>query len=170
MSKMDLLVPYYQLLHVHFIRISTHYPAITVFSMAGDLRPCAVTTAVCFGIQRTIKDLEAGSRRASSQSISFKDRKKQFYSALWLTFTYPVFPVINLLAATKVIGPGDSVGIIFLLLTLLMKAAFAATLADMHTQTFADALREFELVWDRQASVNELEKENDMRISLVGTF
>ena len=56
----------------------------------------------------------------------------------------PVFPINNLLAVTKVIRPGDSVGI-FLLLTLLMKAAFAATLADMHTQTFADALREFEL-------------------------
>ena len=68
------------------------------------------------------------------------------------------------------IGPGDSVGI-FLLLTLLMKAAFAATLVDMHTQTFADALREFELVWDRQSIVNELdEKEKDMRISLAGTF
>ena len=46
-----------------------------VFSMAGELRRCAFAIVVCIGIQGTIVDLEAGSRRVSSQNISFKGRK-----------------------------------------------------------------------------------------------
>eukprot|EP01035_Chromulina_nebulosa_P029512 gene29512-biopygen18854 len=55
----------------------------------------------------------------------------------------PLFALNYILAATKVIGPGESVGI-FLLLTLLLKAFFAASLADAHTLSLIDAQKELE--------------------------
>ena len=60
----------------------------------------------------------------ANEMLCSKNGNGQFYLALWLSASCPLFPLNYLLAATKVIGPGDSAGI-FLLLTLLMKAFFA---------------------------------------------
>ena len=77
-------------------------------------------------------------------SISSKMRQKQqYYLAVWMAIVCPLFPLNYVLAATKVIGPGESVGI-FLLLTLLLKAFFASSLADAHTLTLIDAQKELE--------------------------
>ena len=101
-------------------------------------------------------DMEEGKSRLRGRGAS--KSQQQFHSALWLTIVNPLFPLTYILAATKVIEPGHSVGV-FLLLTLVMKAVFAASLADIHVHAFLDALRQLELEMDRQANMYELEKE-----------
>eukprot|EP01036_Dinobryon_divergens_P061791 gene61791-biopygen28095 len=86
-----------------------------------------------------------------------KNQSRQFYVALWLAITCPLFPLNYMLAATKVIGPGDSAGV-FLLLTLLMKAFFAASVADMHTHSLMDIQRDEERR-ERDRNLLDLEKE-----------
>eukprot|EP01035_Chromulina_nebulosa_P028135 gene28135-biopygen17998 len=80
---------------------------------------------------------------------SIRKQRKQFYLAIWMTVVCPLFPLNYLLAATKVIGPGESVGT-FLLLTLLLKAFFAAVLTDAHTNFLLDLQNDLE--WERQAN------------------
>ena len=72
-----------------------------------------------------------------------KELKQQMSFANWIAIVCPLFPLNYLLAATKVIGPGESVGI-FLLLTLLLKAFFAICLADAHTHNILDKQKELE--------------------------
>jgi len=60
-----------------------------------------------------------------------------------------MFPINYFLAAAKVIGAGESVSV-YLLLTLLMKAFFAATLADVHTHVLLTAREDLEK--ERQAN------------------
>ena len=86
-----------------------------------------------------------------------KNGNRQFYLALWLSASCPLFPLNYLLAATKVIGPGDSAGI-FLLLTLLMKAFYAASVADVHTYSLMDVQKDEERR-ERDRHIQDLEKE-----------
>ena len=80
-------------------------------------------------------DMENG---ASKQSSSSRRQKQQLSFAHWMTVVCPLFPINYFLATAKVIGPGESVGV-YLLLTLLMKAFFAASLADVHTHALLDS-------------------------------
>jgi signal transduction histidine kinase len=81
---------------------------------------------------------EGGSIRMNSSTMR---QKQQYALAMWMAMVCPLFPLNYVLAATKVIGPGESVGI-FLLLTLLLKAFFAASLADAHTLSLIDEQKE----------------------------
>ena len=90
--------------------------------------------------QKQVPDIEEA---ASNQMSNVKRQKQQYSLALWMAVVCPLFPLNYILAATKVIGPGESVGI-FLLLTLLLKAFFAASLADAHTLSLIDAQKELE--------------------------
>ena len=99
-------------------------------------------------------DIEKGD---SDEWLKSKNQNRQFYVALWLAISCPLFPLNYILAATKVIGPGDSVGI-FLLLTLLMKAFFAASVADVHTYSLMDIQKDEERR-ERDRNLQELEKE-----------
>ena len=72
-----------------------------------------------------------------------KELKQQMSFAIWMAVVCPLFPLSYILAATKVIGPGESVGV-FLLLTLLLKAFFAISLADAHTHNLLEQQNELE--------------------------
>jgi signal transduction histidine kinase len=87
-----------------------------------------------------ILDLEEA---RSNQMNNTKRHLMQYSLATWMAIVCPLFPLNYVLAATKVIGPGESVGI-FLLLTLLLKAFFAASLADAHTLSLIDRQKELE--------------------------
>jgi signal transduction histidine kinase len=87
-----------------------------------------------------ILDLEEA---RSNQMNNTKRHLMQYSLATWMAIVCPLFPLNYLLAATKVIGPGESVGV-FLLLTLLLKAFFAASLADAHTLSLIDRQKELE--------------------------
>ena len=93
----------------------------------------------------------------ANEMLCSKNGNGQFYLALWLSASCPLFPLNYLLAATKVIGPGDSAGI-FLLLTLLMKAFFAASVADVHTYSLMDVQKDEERR-ERDRHIQDLEKE-----------
>eukprot|EP01036_Dinobryon_divergens_P026229 gene26229-biopygen21878 len=95
-------------------------------------------------------DIEEGGSNHSIIPSGSKKHKQQFYLALWTTIVCPLFPLNYALAATKIIGPGESTGI-FLLLTLLLKAFFAASLADAHTNVLLDAQKDL----DRERQANE---------------
>eukprot|EP01035_Chromulina_nebulosa_P069333 gene69333-biopygen22402 len=79
----------------------------------------------------------------SDQMNNTKRHLMQYSLAIWMAIVCPLFPLNYLLAATKVIGPGESVGV-FLLLTLLLKAFFVASLADAHTLSLLDRQKELE--------------------------
>ena len=102
--------------------------------------------------QMPFADIEVGESPEPS-----KNQSRQFYVVLWLAITCPLFPLNYILAATKVIGPGDSAAV-FLLLTLLMKAFFAASVADMHTHSLMDIQRDEERR-ERDRNLLDLEKE-----------
>jgi len=92
-----------------------------------------------------------------NEMLRSKKQSRQFYSALWLSLSCPLFPLNYLLAATRVIGPADSAGV-FLLLTLLMKAFYAASVADVHTHSLMDVQKDEERR-ERARHVHDLEKE-----------
>ena len=112
---------------------------------------------------RLDSDIEAG---VSTQVLRIKSQKQQFYSALWLMSGCLLFRINYVLAATKVIGPGESAGI-FLLLTLLMKL-FVASLADAHVHAVVDKLQELEM--DRLTNLHDLERESNKRTKLADPF
>ena len=93
-----------------------------------------------------VGDIEQGQSKPLSTG---RRKKQQLFLAYWMTVVCPLFPLNYFLAAAKVIGPGESVGV-FLLLTLVLKAFFAASLADAHAHALMDA--EHELERERQAN------------------
>lgn len=97
---------------------------------------------------KRVGDIEQGQVNPVSTG---RRKKQQLLLAYWMAIVCPLFPLTYFLAATKVIGPGESVGV-FLLLTLILKAFFAASLADAHTHALLDA--EHELERERQANAS----------------
>ena len=98
------------------------------------------------GSELLVGDIEQG--QMVQPSIG-KRKKQQLVLAYWMSVVCPLFPLNYFLAAAKVIGHGESVGV-FLLLTLVLKAFFAASLADAHAHALLDA--EHELERERQAN------------------
>ena len=87
-----------------------------------------------------VADIEEASL-SYNQTLVNSRQKQQFYLAVWMTAICPLFAVNYFLAANQVIGPGESVGT-FLLLTLVLKAFFAANLADAHIHSLLRSERD----------------------------
>ena len=76
-------------------------------------------------------DLEVG-------SYFVKRNKQSYYLALWLTICFPLFPLTYLLAVFKIIGADETISI-FLILSVLTKALYAAIAMDVHSATLTEA-------------------------------
>ena len=89
--------------------------------------------------------------RVSGRSLYQQQERQeqQLLLAYRMTGVCPFFPLNYYLAVTKVIGPEECTGI-FILLTHVLKAFFAASLADAHAHALVDAKHTLEEV--RQAN------------------
>ena len=74
----------------------------------------------------------------NSKNFLIKRKKQMYYLAVWLTICLPLFPVNYLLAMSGVIGPGDTIAI-YLILSVLTKALYAAVTMDVHSSALTEA-------------------------------
>ena len=76
-------------------------------------------------------DLEAGVKHRSIR------KEQRYHFALWMTLAFPLFPLVYLLAANKVIGSDVSVGM-FLLLSVILKGFLLVVIMDEFTNALTE--------------------------------
>ena len=76
-------------------------------------------------------DLEVGLKHRSIRG------EQRFHFAVWLTIAFPLFPLVYLLAALNVIGPGDTIGL-FLLLSVIAKGFLLIVIMDEFTNVLLE--------------------------------
>ena len=80
-------------------------------------------------------------------------REQRFRFALWLTFAFPLFPVVYLLAALGVIGPDITIGL-FLLLSVILKGFLLVVIME----EFSNALAEVREQLSKEQIANQLRR------------